>query len=187
MSTIDWFKEYNADLFEQVTAVMGDQPSTYYDDEFLLKLKQVGVSGFYFNSIDGGSDIAPDWLPKNERFGVLILTGTATRTSANYVSQIYETALNGVPEGSKMHTILYFKDAKIEFQSLFSLGNLNKHPAMGAQAIVGSPTTGFLKAVTEFVSRYAGRDDIFQLDKGDWAGGLKAIEQHVRTKSAINS
>lgn len=187
MSALDWIKDYNSDLYTQVTAVMGDQHPAYYDDEFLSKLHQVGVTGFYFNSISGGSDNAPEWLPKNQRLGALILTGTATRTSANFISQVYETALNSVEQGGKLHTILYFKDAKIEFQSLFSLGNLNKHRAMGAQAIVGSPTTGFLKAVTEFVSRYAGRDDIFQFDKGEWDNGLKAIEQHVRDKSAVNS
>jgi|GEM_PF-1807308 len=186
MSTLDWLKDYDSDLFSQVTAVMGDQPSPYYDDELISKLKQVGVTGFYFNSVHGDSELAPDWLPKSDRLGVLILKGTATRTSANFISQMYETALNSVAKGGKMHTILYFKDAKIEFQSLFSLGNLNKHASMGAQAIVGSPTTGFLKAVTEFVSRYAGRDDIFQFDKGEWENGLKAIEQHVREKSVVN-
>jgi len=187
MQTSDWLMDYNPELSSQVAAVMGDQPSPYYDEELLAKLKQVGVNGFYFNSVVGGTDDAPDWLPENDRLATMILLGKATRASTNLTGDIYEAALNSVAQGSHMHTILYFKDAQIEFQSLFSLGNLNKHRAMGSQAIVGSPTTGFLKAVTEFVSRFAGRDDIFQLDKGDWADGLYAIEQHVRKKSTIKS
>lgn len=187
MSTLDWLKGYNADLFSQVTTVMGSQPSPYYEDSFLPQLNALDVTGFYFNSVDGGSDIAPDWLPENHRLATMILRGKATRSSANLISAIYVTALNSVVQGGQMHTILYFKDAHIEFQSLFNLGNLNKHQAMGVQAIVGSPTTGFLKAVAEFVSRFAGRDDIYQFDKGVWTDGLEAIEKHVLKTTVINS
>lgn len=179
MSDITWLKNYDSELFEQISKIFGEESSGYYDDSLNDKLALLQMKGFYFNAITAGDKGAPDWLTPKHRFGVMLVEGKTTRSSSALTNQVYEKALNDTPAGGKMHTILYFKHVDVEFQSLFSLGNLNKHRAMGAQVIVGSPTTGFLKAITDFVSRFAGRNDIFQLDKGTFADGVATLEKHV--------
>lgn len=187
MTDINWLKNYNAELFQQVTQLFGEQTSPYYDEAVTDKLNMMDLKGFYFNTIDAGAPGAPNWLAPNHRLAVMLLEGKASRASTSYTSKIYEQALNQTPVGGKLHTILYFRDVDVEFQSLFSLGNLNKHRAMGAQVIVGSPTKGFLKAVTDFVSRFAGKNDIFQLDKGTFSEGLATMENHLSEAYSLSS
>ncbi len=179
MSTHAWLKDYDSSLYNNVMAVMGTDNSPYYDESVLERLQRYGVTGYYFNTIDGSSETAPNWLPDNHRFATMILTGRVARSSTGVTNSMYEQALNGTPQGGKMHTLLYFKDVVVDFQSLVNLGTLNKHPAMGAQIIIGSPATGFLKAVTTFVSRFAGRDDIVQIDNGNWTDGIEAMQRVV--------
>lgn len=182
MSSSDWLKDYDSDLYNIVTAMMGVEDPTYYNRDAVERLQSLGMTGFYFNAVDAGTSHAPDWLPQGHRLATMIITGRVIRSAANITSPIYEAALNATPNGGKMHSILYYKDVVVDVQSLVSLGNLNKHRAMGAQVIVGSPTTGFLKAVTTFVSRFAGRDDIIQLDSGTWDDGLGEIQKLLQAQ-----
>jgi len=177
MSTSAWLEDYNDELNAKVMALFGSGDSSYYEQETLDKLAGFGVTGFYFNSVDAGTDNAPDWLPAGHRLATQILTGRVTRSATSITADLYEKALDGTAQGGKMHTILYYKDVVVDFQSLVNLGNLNKHVAMGTQVILGSPTTGFLKAVTTFVSRFAGRNDIVQMDKGTWDDGLEEVRK----------
>lgn len=184
MSTVAWLNDYDSELYNKVTALMGEGESPYYDQALLDRLQTMSVTGYYFNTVDGSVDTAPEWLPDNHRLATMILTGKIIRSATNLTNSMYEDALNGTPEGGKMHTILYFKDVVVDFQSLINLGNLNKHRAMGIQVILGSPTAGFLKAVTTFVSRFAGRNDIVQLDNGSWDDSIAQIQRLLKQEEA---
>lgn len=178
-----WLQEYDENLYNVTMGYFG--PPTLYDETTLEKLNKIGMTGFYFGFVDAGQDNAPDWLPADDRLATMIITGKVSRGTAKITTEVYEAALEGVQAGGKMHSILQFKDTVVDVQSLISLGNLNKHPAMGTQAIIGSPTTGFLKAVTTFVSRFASRDDIIQLDDADWTDGLEAIQDYITQQQRV--
>jgi hypothetical protein len=176
-----WLKQYDQKLYESVLNIFGKDEPTFYDADTVRRMGLVGIDGFYFNVVQSGDPNLPFALPEKHSLGVMIVTGHASRVGGSIAGIIYKQALDAIPEGGRLNTILFYNNLRVDLQALVKLGDLNKHPSMGAQVIVGAKMSGFLKAVVTFVERFANRDDILRVDEGGFEDGLQKLEQYFKT------